>query len=184
MFSEKLYNFWKSSWGKWTIMFSGVEKINNSMVEIQDYTQQLKNTADSLNNQLTSLKNQISSTLNNCPAALTTDCDGVRSTVDSTSIKPDFNMVSSHRLNTIELSFTLDSNYHKWKVLFCLFCTRGNLVTILRPLWLSFQMYDVSTQMNNIQNLLSSNPSLQEVIQRVIFLYIHDSFILMNFRSQ
>ena len=74
--------------------------MNKSMVEIQDYTQQLKKTADSIDNELTSLKSQISDTLNTCPAALTTDCDSIRSTVSSISVQPDFNNVSLELLNT------------------------------------------------------------------------------------
>ena len=106
IFGEKLYSFfWSRLETIEQFFFSGVEEMNKSMVEIQDYTQQLKNTADSINNQLTSLKSQISNTLDTCPTALTTDCDSIRSTVNSISVQPDFNDVSFELLNTTKPRF-------------------------------------------------------------------------------
>ena len=68
--------------------------MNKSMVEIQDYSQQLKTGADNLNNQLTSVKGGIYNTIDNsCPGPLTADCTTIRNTVNSIDIKPNFDMV-------------------------------------------------------------------------------------------
>ena len=175
---------------------AGVEQMNRSLVEIQDYTQQLKTSSDNLNNQLSSLKTQIFSTIDNsCPGSLTADCSSTRTKVNSIAIKPNFYSVSK--------KIQLDCHTWPQKNATCTYCVcvctssaNFGLVSQCKTSQLTYRIPVVKTilviitklsqaktylfnscilfsyifQMYDVSSQrsdLSSSPSLPELIQRV-----------------